>query len=1186
MGTLSADEMDKIRGLISHSDIGECIKVISSVEERITQSLLEFLENLKQIEYPPQAIDKNPDVQRKYKIAIDQQRSKNYPDAINTLQDAISINPSSPRLKEWLAVMYLKQNDISSAKRILQKEIPQTYTNFSKVWNLCYIYSIEKDFSSALKLLEASLETRAGNKKTNSLAISIALSVKDNDFLIRNLIQLDTFEAYTLGLFLSSQHNNQEGINLYKQKLLNEAQSEAYKTPSVQQRLSNQEAFDLCKHFINTTEIEDGIVHFKGRVQARSALPWVLYRILGDLYVENKQFDKAIEQYVYEFNNSRQNTKLHPSVISKRLLYLLNFCKDHKLWTKGVQLLRHADKFKINKSLQKQLKDEFESNIQNNENSKALKILLESMAPLQRINNIEAFIQDVDLVKSYCEALGSVYGKDALTTIDCVDKLVENFEKFNQTNDFNSKSDISHDVFAKYADFEVNVKLVELTELQQLITPLKKCMRSVVNDVGKQTHNIPNLNVKILNGFLPSEGHITSLIVELHNTSKFSVEKINVILKSLTGGFEIKDEDKQLTNGLLPNEKTIILFWGNARKVVPSETFAVQTTFSTSTLDDIVPESTPQFTIPVKRFDGEISNGELQNRYISVGSIPPTRPENFHGRDDVLRVIRASIAGGELREALFLSGLRRVGKTSVLQFILGNPPADTIPVLIRLDRYTPKTTGEFLLSILKEIEKNINAFDEIDYQSLLPISYVQAITELDAHPATVFSDVLSKISTSLRGKKLLLMFDEFQVVTEEISKNRTAKTVDKISIDALDIIRAHIEDRSFFVILTGSLLFDEIQSQIKGYDRLWGSIKVRDIAFIDQEAVKSVLQEPMLSQKVLYTDLSVKRVVEYTMGYPVFVQLIGAEVVNILNKERRLVVTPQDIDLSSKNIVSEQGHLFQLWWDEKRLEIPLDNLVIKYIIENQRAAGLGVEYLKLINDLGGNSFEIDHIDRRIKKLQQLHIIELREDGICRVNALMLEKWLAVHLRAVNVPSAGINNQDKPVVGIFVDYENVYFGVKNLRDAKTGDKDLLDKTETKSIAMKILDSATKYGEIREKWVVADWYGVEKIKEEEHQRIFRKYGWKTEIPQIKDMRKEKSDHALRDLVHEILDGRKLDICILVSGDGDFSQLVTYLIDHGKKVVIWGMKGKINNYYKDLEKWGKLDIGYVDDVLFGNI
>jgi uncharacterized LabA/DUF88 family protein len=133
-------------------------------------------------------------------------------------------------------------------------------------------------------------------------------------------------------------------------------------------------------------------------------------------------------------------------------------------------------------------------------------------------------------------------------------------------------------------------------------------------------------------------------------------------------------------------------------------------------------------------------------------------------------------------------------------------------------------------------------------------------------------------------------------------------------------------------------------------------------------------------------------------------------------------------------------------------------------------------------------------------------------------------------------------------------------------------------------MKILDRASRYGDPREKWAVADWLGIEPMNKEEHQRIFRKYSWRIEIPLITDRRKEKSDHALRDLVHEILDGRKLDVCILISGDGDFSQLVTYLIDHGKKVVVWGMKGKIHSYYKEMEKWGKIEIGYIDDILFG--
>lgn len=1183
MDILTTSEIQQITNSAKQGDIDACITVAASVEENINNFILGFLDNLKDVAYPPQVSDQNPNVQRKYNIAVSQQRKKNYPDAINTLKEAISLNPGNLRLKEWLAVTYIRQSDIASAKRILEKEIPESYNNLVKAWNLCHIYFLENNLEMVLKHLSVSLITRENNKRLTQIALAAALRLRNNEFLIKNLSRLEVIDAYVLGLLLAFRANDQASINRYKSLITGEIKGDTQIIPGIKQRLSNQESFDLAKHFIDIDAVESGIGYFKGRVKAKTTLAWVSHRILGDLYVANGQHDKAIEHYVYEFNESENNPKLHITTKRNRIIALLRFCEEHQLWAKGFLLLERAPKYDVKRLVLKQLREKFEQQSQDSVDNKALKMLLEAMSPLQRINNVETVMKEVDLIRKYCESLTSIYGDEAHSTVSCVNELIADFSKFNSTADFASKAQISHGIFEKYSKFEDAFKSLSTNQIQELIVPLKKCMRYVINDVGSQTHSLPKLGVKILNKYLPNDGFPTSIVVELHNDSKFNIVSASVNLKSLTGGYEIKVEEKDGITNLAAGERWIVLFEGVYKKAVPIETFALQTTFSTSSLDNISPEDTPEFSLPIKKFDSVVAGGELQNRYISVGSIPPTRPENFHGRDDILRIIRASVSGGELREALFLSGLRRVGKTSVLQFLLGNPPENTVPVLIRVDRYTPKTAGEFLLAICQEIDFRLQELND-QQETLLPASYEESLRDFDTHPAPVFSGFLAKVNKLIRGKKLLLMFDEFQVVSEEIAKNYSAKLPNRISTDVLDIIRAHIEDRTFFALLTGSLLFDEIRAQIKGYDRLWGSIKVRDVAFIDKEAVQSVLQEPMISQGVFYTDHSVDQVIKTTKGYPVFVQLIGVEIVNILNKERRLVVAPQDVDLAAKNIISEQSHLFQFWWDEKRLEMPMDFEIIKTILNGQKQLGAGVSYDMIQNVMSEKGFDLDIVSKRAKRLNQLHILDNKDNDWCSINSLILEGWLAGQFKSSkDIQRSQIEESKVSVVGIFVDYENVYFRLKELREVRLLDKAFLEKTDTDSIAMKLIDVASKYGNPREKWVVADWYSNQQIKNEEHQRVFKKYGWKTDLPQIKDPKKEKSDHALRDLVHEILDGRKIDVCILVSGDGDFSQLVTYLVDHGKRVIVWGMKGRINGYYKDIEKWGKIEIGYIDSILF---
>ena len=63
-------------------------------------------------------------------------------------------------------------------------------------------------------------------------------------------------------------------------------------------------------------------------------------------------------------------------------------------------------------------------------------------------------------------------------------------------------------------------------------------------------------------------------------------------------------------------------------------------------------------------------------------------------------------------------------------------------------------------------------------------------------------------------------------------------------------------------------------------------------------------------------------------------------------------------------------------------------------------------------------------------------------------------------------------------------------------------------------------------------------------------------------------------------ELAEQDSYDLCILVSGDADFVEIVKKLKELGKKIDIWSFKISLSR--KLIEEAGKENIHYIDDIL----
>ena len=156
---------------------------------------------------------------------------------------------------------------------------------------------------------------------------------------------------------------------------------------------------------------------------------------------------------------------------------------------------------------------------------------------------------------------------------------------------------------------------------------------------------------------------------------------------------------------------------------------------------------------------------------------------------------------------------------------------------------------------------------------------------------------------------------------------------------------------------------------------------------------------------------------------------------------------------------------------------------------------------------------------------------------------------------------------EPLIGVFIDYENLALGVRDMDGA--------DKTTTLEIGL-VLNRLLEKGRIVYKRAYCDWSNYRKATQTLH-----KHGIvMVDIPQTGVSGKNSADiHMVCDAMDLAYSKEHISVFALLSGDSDFSPLVHKLKENDKRVIGCGVKSSTSGllvkscdefiYYDDLVK-----------------
>ncbi|NMG08272.1 ABC transporter substrate-binding protein [Brasilonema sp. UFV-L1] len=297
-------------------------------------------------------------------------------------------------------------------------------------------------------------------------------------------------------------------------------------------------------------------------------------------------------------------------------------------------------------------------------------------------------------------------------------------------------------------------------------------------------------------------------------------------------------------------------------------------------------------------------SGRNQQRNPYIIGRPIDEEEFFFGREGLFGFIEDNLVQNV--KVILLHGQRRIGKSSVLRqiplFFQQREFNEFVFVNFDLQDKASLSLSQILHSLATEI-LDLECLEHLNTEN--SVLLLLSATELEAN---IFSqNFLARVHQELREKNLVLLLDEFDVLSDDVHTQGEERQADMHFFAYLkELIEQH--EKLFIIPVVGRSLND-----MPKLLHLFGHAPVNEIGLLEELSAKRLISKPARDQ-LEYDQDAIKAILDLSAGHPYFTQVICHAVFQQARDENKSHVTPNDVNnIVTKAIESAEGGLDWYW---------------------------------------------------------------------------------------------------------------------------------------------------------------------------------------------------------------------------------------------------------------------------------
>lgn len=290
------------------------------------------------------------------------------------------------------------------------------------------------------------------------------------------------------------------------------------------------------------------------------------------------------------------------------------------------------------------------------------------------------------------------------------------------------------------------------------------------------------------------------------------------------------------------------------------------------------------------------------NIYRSGEALHPNMDANiFVGRDDLRETLAREILTARAMPMFLIQGQRRVGKTSLLNFlpVLLGPQFQVVFQDMQSERTA--SVRRWLTDLRQRVNKQFRVKEDAWNP---PQDWLEAWGQMRAH--------LKEICTQQKCK-IILAFDEY----ENFHRNFQEDPLQAEKL--LGALRSFSQHQTQVVFLfTGAKFFSELQPP--NWNEYFVQIKHLRVDYLKQADALQLIQHPIPDFNLVYPDEVAQHIFNLTQGHPALVQHTCSELVNLANRSHRKHISHEDVDTvlhhGDNCLLSPENPAIRVFWSQ------------------------------------------------------------------------------------------------------------------------------------------------------------------------------------------------------------------------------------------------------------------------------